>query len=539
MNKIKKIHEQNKFINYIIAPLIIFVFAYLLRIFFFSGFILCDDAQEFPLIVHLLDHSPNFNDPVNVRFTLWLFNLIFFKLFDVSEFTFFLPTLIMSSSISVIGYFILYSRGHKVSHSFLAALFIASVPFEVLMGTLRANDLIFSWLLALSILFLFIFEKKEVTQGVLIAFLMWLAFYIKVWVVYLFPALFCYYLFKFLREKRYWGLVSFSITSFFLHFITSIYWKIKINQFLPFLSKYSATYPVQIDYLKTLWAIYPKLLFKGSEFGTTLFGIIPYILILLLLLRVFLIILSVKKSPNPLSKLDRLDYTLIVYYTSFFLLLNFFPNTFKFDQYYSVPRIFRYLASLSFPMTLHVAKLLIDITRHLTDSTLIRKAIKIKTDVLLIILVMGLIFVNIYQTEEATRPGTIYHKNLLAIINDLKKESPPSVISESWLSFFLKNVYLKDTGIDIITVNQVYKAKDYEKWLNKTQNTFKPGTMLITGLGGCVHYGAHYDGFKLNYFDRSLNPEWILFREYRLLSYLPSPEVARLWVLSDVQKEIE
>src|SRR3989338_7537577 len=190
-------------------------------------------------------------------------------------------------------------------------------------------------------------------------------------------------------------------------------------------------------------------------------------------------------------------------------------------------------------MTLHVAKLLIDITRHLTDSTLIRKAIKIKTDVLLIILVMGLIFVNIYQTEEATRPGTIYHKNLLSILQDIKKESPPAVISESWIGFFLKNVYLKDTGIDIITVNQVYKAKDYEKWLNKTQNTFKPGTMLITGLGGCVHYGAHYDGFKLNYFDRSLNPEWILFREYRLLSYLPSPEVARLWVLSDVQKEIE
>ena len=45
----------------------------------------------------------------------------------------------------------------------------------------------------------------------------------------------------------------------------------------------------------------------------------------------------------------------------FFLLLNFFPNNFTFDRYYSVPRIFRYLAPLSYGLSLLAARLVLDV----------------------------------------------------------------------------------------------------------------------------------------------------------------------------------
>jgi len=41
---------RNKIINHAVIPLIIFLFAFSLRRYFFCGFILGDDAEEFPLI---------------------------------------------------------------------------------------------------------------------------------------------------------------------------------------------------------------------------------------------------------------------------------------------------------------------------------------------------------------------------------------------------------------------------------------------------------------------------------------------------------
>jgi len=56
-------------------------------------------------------------------------------------------------------------------------------------------------------------------------------------------------------------------------------------------------------------------------------------------------------------------------------------------------------------------------------------------------------------------------------------------------------------------------------------------------LGSCVHYGAHFDGFRLVQFQRPLDPAWNLVREYGSLSYLPSPEPVRLWELTETIAE--
>ncbi|HEY4481961.1 MAG TPA: glycosyltransferase family 39 protein, partial [Candidatus Brocadiaceae bacterium] len=164
-----------------------------------------DAAEEFPLIQNLAVHGPDFKGHLQYRFGMWLFNVIFFKLFGISETTFFLPTWVMSSSLSVIGYYILLFRQYRPIHALFAGLFIASAPFEILIGTVRANDLILSWFLAMGFLFFVLFEKKHVLQGLLLAFFLWFAFYVKLWAIYLIPALLIYYIVQTIKDKIWYG----------------------------------------------------------------------------------------------------------------------------------------------------------------------------------------------------------------------------------------------------------------------------------------------------------------------------------------------
>ena len=518
---------NSRFIKYTVLPLSILVFSFALRRYFFCGFILGDDAEEFPLIKHIMTYGPDFQGHLQYRFGMWIFNLLSFKWLGISETAFFLPTWIMSASLSVIGFYILLLWQYRAGHAFLANLFIASAPFEVLIGTVRANDLILSWFLALGLLCFILLEKRSVIQGILVALFLWLAFYTKLWVIYLFPALGLYYIIQIVRERVWRGLIGFSLTSLFLHGITGIFWKIKLGTFLPFLAKLSATYPVAYKDLPGLFLQYPKMIFLGSEFGTTLFGFIPYLLFILLLLK---IILSMRSEIFPdYPRLDRFDLYLLIYYGIFFLFLNFFSNNFKFDQYYSAPRIFRYMAPISFPMTLHLAKLILDFSMIDFKFNAIKKYIASA-------LFVPLIIINLYQTDSATQPGQVYRKALLSIVKDVREQSPPQLLVESWLGFFLKEIYLKDKSdtIPITPVYGVYAAKKYEEWLKMNQNKLPAGTMLITGLSSYIHYGAHFDGFRLSQFNGSLYSGWKLFKEYGALDYLPYKEAARLWQWSGV-----
>lgn len=517
--------QRDKITRNFVSPLIIFLFAFFLRRYFFCGFILGDDAEEFHLLQHLTVHVPDFKGHLQYRFGIWLFNVLCFKLFGISETTFFLPTWLLSSSLSVIGYFVLLSWRYKPIHAFLTSLFVASAPYEVLIGTVRANDLILSWSLAVGFLFFVLFGKRPILQGLLLAFFLWFAFYVKLWAIYLIPPLGFYYIAQVIRYKQWHGLESFALMSVFLHGISSIFWKMTTGYFLPFFAKYSATYPVATKDLVFTFSHYPKMIFQGSEFGTTLFGFTPYLLLVLLIIKSTMSLL-----PNAFSnnfKIDKHDLCLIAYYGTFFLFLNFFPNTFTFDQYYSAPRIFRYLAPLSFPMSLHLAKLILDLCKECFPVVLNKKHI-------VICIIFSLIVGNIYQTNSATTPGQTYRNALFSIIKDIKEQSPPVLVADSWLGFFLREVYLKTEGkkIDIVPIHGIYSVKDYEKWLDTHQSSLPDGAMLITGLCNFVHYGGFYDGFRLRQFSKDLDYTWKLFKEYQMLNYLPLPEPACLWRLS-------
>lgn len=502
---------------YFLAPFFIFTFAYLLRMVFFQGFILGDDAMELPLVDDILKYGINWSDQLQLRFGVWFFNVIFFQCFGKSEITFFLPTILMSCSFGVIAYFLFLKWKCQPVSSFFASLFVVSAPFEILIGTVRANDIILAWLLALALLSFFYLIKRPLLQGGLLAFLFWFSFYVKLWVIFLLPALIIYYLIRFLKDQEWAGVMGFFLFSLLFHAPTLIYFKIKLGHYLPFIANHAATYPVLSRDLSWLFLKYPTFLFRGSEFGTTLFGFVPYLLIFLLVIKVFFSVLF--KRNAAICRFDFEDFSLLAYYGSFFLLLNFFPNSFRFDQYYSAPRIFRYLTPLSFPITLHAAKIIIDLLN-------IKRWRVIFFSIIFFSCLIGL---NIYQAREATEPGRIYRKNLLAIIDEAKKTHPPQIIVESWLSCFLSRIYLKDTPV--LTIMYVYDAKDYEKWLNKNQAKWPEGSLLLTGLGQAVHYGGHHCGFRLKLFKNHLAPCWKLYKKYGLLSYLPVPENTCLWIL--------
>src|SRR3989442_9691954 len=129
----------------VVLPAAVLAWACALRVAFFGGFVLCDDIQEFATALQVFAHGPVFSDQFHLRFGVWLFNVAAFKLFGVSEFAFFFPTALMSASLAVIGYAILVRWGYALLPAFAAALMVAAAPFDILTGTVRANDVILAW----------------------------------------------------------------------------------------------------------------------------------------------------------------------------------------------------------------------------------------------------------------------------------------------------------------------------------------------------------------------------------------------------------
>lgn len=493
--------------------LILFAISFTIRCIFFQGFVLCDDPEEFGNPKYFLENKPQFNYHFHFRFTIWGINWLFFKILGVSELSFFLPTLIMSSIIPIFGFLILRKYNYSPLNSFLSSLMIATAPFEVMIGTLRANDLIFAWFVYLAFLFFILFKDRPKIQGTLVGISLWFAFYAKMWAIYFYLIFLFFYLYTTKKIRKCEGLLFFILTTAVLHVSIGILWIKLSGIFFPFFKYHSATYPVKVEDLFNVWLIYPTYIFKGSYIGTTLFGVIPYLLIISLFLKFVIKIIDKK------TILDELDIFLFLLYSIFFLLLNFIPDTpLKFDQYYSVPRIFRYLYPISFPITLHLAKNLVDI--------LFRFRVR---NIIIITIFTIIIFINMVQANEATMPGRLYRQNLLSIVDDIKKFNPPSVLIDSWIGYFLTEVYLKNSNIHVEPIYGIYDAKEYEKWLRENENELPNGTIMVANFGSCVHYGCYNCGFQLNLFQENLTENWELLKEYEYLEF--SKQRPALWIL--------
>src|SRR5207302_1974390 len=291
--------------------------------------------------------------------------------------------------------------------------------------------------------------RCPVLQGILLALCFWLGFYVKLWAVYILPPLAAYYL-----SRRAWrAAASFAAASLVLHGATLLFWKAKVGQYLPCITPHAATYPIPFRDLPRLLLDYPKLVFVGSDIETTLFGAVPYLWVGLLIAKIVARWLppGLRPARGPhFGRWDRLDVLLLTLFAVFFTLLNFFPNSFTFDRYYSAPRIFRYLAPLSFPMTLHLAKMVLDL-------------MPARAGWLAVAALLALTGSNLRQTAQATAPGRAYRATLMAVVRDVRERRPPMLVTEAWISYFLSNVYLEDLAreIHVVPIPQTFSAHDY------------------------------------------------------------------------------
>lgn len=498
----------------------IFAFAFAVRWLYLCGPILGDDDQELHVLVYILGQGPDLRDQLHLRFGAWILNWLCFRLFGISEITFLLPTWIVSSLMGVAAYALLVLWRYPALSALLGGLFVASAPFEVVTGTLRANDLYLAAALVLGLLLAVGLERRPVAQGMGFAACLWFGFYVKLWAVYALPALALYYLVRLRQPFARQSAVAFLATSAVLHGATCVLWWARLGTFVPFLTKHAATFPVERSDLARVLALYPRMILQGTEFGTTLFGALPYLLGALLAVKVVTTV--VLRRPSPL-RLDGADATLLVLYGSLFLLLNFFPNAFAFDRYYSVPRIFRYLTPISFPMALHAAKMLLDVARVFPGG---------RAPAAAVLLVVPAIVLNLRQADDATRPGRIYRSALRAVARDVRRAKPPKLVAEGVIASRFRAFKLAAPATEVPLITDAFTAPEHEAWLRRHQDALPPGAMLVTGLVSYVHYGATGGGFRLRHFGAPLDPRWQLVREYGLLSYMPDPEPARLWRLA-------
>ena len=510
---------------HVFAAAALFAVAFGVRWWLRQGLVLGDDPQEFAVLLHILTNGPLLTDQLHLRFAGWIFNHLAFWLLGVSETAFLLPTALVTSTFSIMAYAVFVRWRYGRWRAFLGGLLVALAPFEVVLGSLRANDSYLELAIAAGFTGLVLLERRAVWQGIVLAVCLWFGFYAKLWVVYALPALGLYYLIG----RRWRGAVAMAVASLVLHGATCLYWKSKVDAFFPFISFHAANYPVPRADLPELFLKYLHLVFVGSiEFPTTLWGATPYVLVALVAVKVLGSLVG--RLPEPLQ-LDRSDRLLGALWLSFFLLLEFFPNGFQLDAYYSVPRIFRYLAPLSFPVALHAAKCVLDLTRL--------PVVGLPSGAVATGLVVPLLALYVSQAVQANGPSRIYHENLQAVLQDVRTIDPPALIAESVLASYLRDLYLdpdeQQTRVYILYTE--HSATEYERYLRAHQAAMPDGTLLITGLASFVHYGAHIDGFRLAWFAEPLPPQWKLVKEYGLLSYLPRPEPARLWRLERAPAE--
>ena len=501
------------------AVAVLLAVAFAVRWWLLQGLVLGDDPQEFAVLLHILSYGPLLTDQLHLRFAGWIFNHLAFWLGGVSETMFLLPTAILTSTFAVMAYAILLRWRYGRLRAFLGGLLVALAPFEVVLGSLRANDSYLELALAAAFTGLVLLERRPVWQGIVLAVCLWFGFYVKLWVVYVLPALGLYYL----LGRRWRAATSFVVASLAVHGATCVYWHARLGTYVPFIDVHAANYPVPWNDLAELFLKYPRLILVGSfEFPTTLWGATPYVLVALLLVK---LVAAVVPSMPASLRFDRGDGLLLAFWGSFFLLLNFFPNGFQLDAYYSVPRIFRYLAPISFPIAFHAAKCVLDLSRV--------TVVGVSPNAVAAALVAPLVALYVSQGLQANGPSRIYHENLHAVLHDVEVMRPPMLLAEAVVASYIRDLYLDpdDSETQVVILGTEHSAADYERWLRRHENGLPNGTLLVTGMASFVHYGAHIDGFRLAWFEQPLSPQWKLVHEYGMLTYLPRPEPARLWRL--------
>ena len=172
--------------------ILLFLVALSIRIVFYGGLSMGNDLTEIQTVksifgAHLGEGSgmhPDWTDPNYYNFHNWLLSGLLAVIFGLKEWTFFLPHLLISSAMPVLAFMVLTKLKFDKMRGFLGGLVVACAPFEILLGTIKCNDLLLALFITLGVLATFNSSKHRKRVGAWIGFLFWNAFYVKTWAIY-------------------------------------------------------------------------------------------------------------------------------------------------------------------------------------------------------------------------------------------------------------------------------------------------------------------------------------------------------------------
>jgi hypothetical protein len=496
---------------------VLLVGACALRVAFHSGFVLCDDSIEYTTVRLILGGHSDFKGFFETRFFAWVMNYLVQSTLGTNETTFFLTSWVVSGSFAPLAFVMLKLAGTCNWSAFWGALFVASAPFEVLIGTVRANDLFLAWFLGVGLVAFIGLVGSPRRQAVAVAVLAWASFYVKAWGAYVYVPLILYFGMRCIQRRDGGALSRFVACSMLLHVSAAALWWQRTGVWFPLLRQLTLTSRIPSRDLPQTFLVFPTMILTGSEFGTTLFGIVPHLFFGLLLLKV------VGARRWATMRFRFVDGVVLVWLVTFFVTVNFLPNSYRTDGFYLVPRIFRYLAPVSFPLAILTAKWVGDLLVTTGARRAVRSAIW-----------LALLGVNLAQTAEAHAPGKDRQRVIVSAVAAVARRCPPVVVVESWNAYFFDQVYLVDRCPDTLVVSSLraFSAEEYEKWLASYTGRLPTGTLLVSGVASCVHYGCQGCGFRLGHFTRPLSSEWEMLKELPGSQYIARDETPAVWRLA-------
>jgi len=460
-------------------------------------------------------------DQLSIRFGVWAPYLLSVKLFGTGEVGFFVPTWIISSSFSSVAYLLLRRNGYSVRGSVFGGLFVVLSPFEILIGTSFANDIF----LAGAFVYAYVaWQRRDdfpKLSGALVAALLWFGFFNKAWAVFVVPFLAIDFVGDLHGRRRlaFWS--SLVIITLLLHAATADSYMRALGDPFPWMKLLPAHYPVRPGDMQRVLLIYPYQLLVGDDgMHTTLFGAVPYVWLVALCVAVL------GRGARDVFCRDRFGTELLVMWLGIFLLINFAPNYYSLREYHSAPRIFRYLTPISFFLSLHTAKLLLDGARCFSTAM---------PSLVAPLCAVGLLAGNLVGAVRAIAPGRENRRVVEAVVATVGRSCPPVLIIERWQSYFFGRFYLRDRCPKTLVVgiqSDGYADEQVERMeriLRAQERALPEGAMLVTGLGSYVYYSCWGCVIDPEHLKGPMAEGWELVRDFGRITFRFKPIEVKLW----------
>lgn len=368
------------------------ILAVFIRIIFFVGFGLGDDAYYANTSKNFMEHglkALNTEFGSNYRFGIWIPLSLFYIFFGFNEFSFVMFPLICSLGLIPVSYLI----GKELLNSragLTAAFMVAICPFDSVFSSTMTIDIPVSFLCALGILLFLRADRTKYPKFILYYFLSsvcvtW-SYFIKptAAVILLVFILISMFNIKSFKKHTVFYLITallFSATFMLDYAIT--------GDFLHYFNQEMKYGPKSLDF-SYYWQDYFKWMFlQDSNFGNLLFGYHFY--------------LAVAGFAYCLAKRTEKIHIPFLWFISLFLFFEFFPVSLS--PYKIAPRFFRYAHALVLPGILAFSMALASFWE--SESKKIYEIFGKKNN-FKIILITSLVVISLFSIHETYKTGFLY-----------------------------------------------------------------------------------------------------------------------------------